>query len=795
MQNNNVAAPASGMGAGNGVAALNRLRHERMTFLISCLVGCIVDIEVLSGCAFRGVLHTASLQNTDLGVVLRNAVKIKPVDEGTPGEKLTYYPVLVIEGKNFVSLRAVDVSLDGHIYKSRGTLPEEASPSSPVPERANGEKFATDTQISAKRIGVAGRKLEKFDHFEGAPGSDAARSIPADVGGSLDDDPRGKNGIVWDQFAENERRFGVKTDFKEELYTTKLDRTAQDFKEREAMARKLASEIEGKTSKNIHVMEERGQALGKDYDEEALYGAVIRDGTDKPKKVAAPATSAAQSGEAEKPAAESAVSTLPEAAATKGNNRGKDVNANSQGGAAAKTSSPKSPGAATKRADSTSTATLSGSPPKVAAVPTSAAESVVVTKATGPPAANARPAEPSAPFAATGTSAASSVGPGESASNTAKSQTPSSAMPADSVPDASAPTARMEGLTVTNAAASASKSQVSGQEPAADKPKAVEAPETGKGTAPAPASVATSARAASESTGSGTTKEGTVASKPKTKLNVNAKEFKLNVNATEFKPTFATAPAANLTPVLAPMQMPEGPVYEEAQEYMQQMQAMNGYGMPMMTPQQYASAMRNMPPGAAMMMPNAAFVGRGGMMPMPAGPFPPGAGPQRFPPVSMPGGFLPGYPMRMPPQMMHGQNPAMMNAYYNAQMMGGGGGMYPGAYGDGSGMPMDAGMGMQQSMHQSPMHGPGVPPSQGMGLPGHAPPSYGGPGGRGGYVSRGGPGGGGRGGNQGFQGGRGGGPPAARGGAPFQQHPQGVPNQGYPAGPGAPTDEQRPGTS
>lgn len=47
----------------------------------------------------------------------------------------------------------------------------------------------------------------------------------------------------WDQFATNEKLFGVKAGFDEEAYTTKLNRDAPDFKERERKAQQLANEI------------------------------------------------------------------------------------------------------------------------------------------------------------------------------------------------------------------------------------------------------------------------------------------------------------------------------------------------------------------------------------------------------------------------------------------------------------------------------------------------------------------------------------------------------------------------
>lgn len=48
----------------------------------------------------------------------------------------------------------------------------------------------------------------------------------------------------WDQFSVNQQLFGVTTNYDEELYTTKLDRSRPDFKERERQAARLASEIQ-----------------------------------------------------------------------------------------------------------------------------------------------------------------------------------------------------------------------------------------------------------------------------------------------------------------------------------------------------------------------------------------------------------------------------------------------------------------------------------------------------------------------------------------------------------------------
>ncbi len=61
----------------------------------------------------------------------------------------------------------------------------------------------------------------------------------------------------WDQFAENERLFGMKTDYDENIYTTAIDRNHPQYKQRVAEAEKKAREIERSVANNSHVAEER----------------------------------------------------------------------------------------------------------------------------------------------------------------------------------------------------------------------------------------------------------------------------------------------------------------------------------------------------------------------------------------------------------------------------------------------------------------------------------------------------------------------------------------------------------
>jgi PAB1-binding protein PBP1 len=75
------------------------------------------------------------------------------------------------------------------------------------------------------------------------------------------------SGQAWNQFEANERLFGVKSDFNPDIYTTKLDRSHPLYQQREAMAEKIAREIESSgvgPNMNPHLAEERGVAWGDD---------------------------------------------------------------------------------------------------------------------------------------------------------------------------------------------------------------------------------------------------------------------------------------------------------------------------------------------------------------------------------------------------------------------------------------------------------------------------------------------------------------------------------------------------
>ena len=115
------------------------------------------------------------------------------------------------------------------------------SPGADVPS-GNRVGFQTDSSISGGRFGEQ-RELKRWQP-----------DAPEDVDGSLE---KSTDNRPWDQFAANEEKFGLKTDYDENIYTTAIDRSAPSYKARMANADRLARQIERSAPASSHVAEER----------------------------------------------------------------------------------------------------------------------------------------------------------------------------------------------------------------------------------------------------------------------------------------------------------------------------------------------------------------------------------------------------------------------------------------------------------------------------------------------------------------------------------------------------------
>lgn len=103
--------------------------------------------------------------------------------------------------------------------------------------------FRTDSAISGNRQ-QGERVLQPWVPDENIPVNMSLESSGKQSGG-------------WDQFAVNERLFGLKTDYDETIYTTAIDKSHPEYSKRYAAADRKAREIENSVANNRHVEEER----------------------------------------------------------------------------------------------------------------------------------------------------------------------------------------------------------------------------------------------------------------------------------------------------------------------------------------------------------------------------------------------------------------------------------------------------------------------------------------------------------------------------------------------------------
>lgn len=142
----------------------------------------------------------------------------------------------------------------------------------PQPSAASDStsKFKTDRDISA------GFKFKEREFQMWQPDEGSEELTLEDVSASSGQ---------WDQFKVNEEKFGVESTYDEHLYTTRVNTSAKDYNERLQRAQRIAREIEGLSTSDLHVLEERGATVDDSgMDEEDKYSGVLAD-TKNPQSV------------------------------------------------------------------------------------------------------------------------------------------------------------------------------------------------------------------------------------------------------------------------------------------------------------------------------------------------------------------------------------------------------------------------------------------------------------------------------------------------------------------------------
>lgn len=247
--------------AGGKIGGFENPSRDRLVYITTCLIGHHVEVQVKNGSVYSGIFHATNAEK-DMGVILKMACLRK---DGTlrgqkaPLEFVSKAPskTLIIPAKELVQVIAKDVAV------TRDGLSNEL-------QCGKQQELMIDTFISQSRHVELERELEPWVPDESDPDCPELENIF--------DGPWNRG---WDQFEANEMLFGVKTTFNEELYTTKLERGPQ-MRELEKEAMRIAREIEGEETHDLHLAEERGFQLHEkfDIDEETRFSAVVRGGVD-----------------------------------------------------------------------------------------------------------------------------------------------------------------------------------------------------------------------------------------------------------------------------------------------------------------------------------------------------------------------------------------------------------------------------------------------------------------------------------------------------------------------------------
>ncbi|CDO96101.1 unnamed protein product [Kluyveromyces dobzhanskii CBS 2104] len=246
---------------------------ERQDFLLVNSIGNRAIITITSGVKYGGLVVAWDPHSSGkgIGVVLKYP---KVLDKGfetsdinTLSDELS--ETLTIEAKDVAGVKLFDVSLDNNQLSEKKTeVKSLASADETVQKEIKlQDKFKTDTAISGASKEVKERELQKWspDDSEHFPLNNTA----------LEDD----NG-TWDQFAVNEKKFGIKPSFDEHFYTTRINKEDPEYRKKLREAERIAKEIESQgASGNVHIDEDRNVKYDDSgLDEEDKYSGVDRRG-------------------------------------------------------------------------------------------------------------------------------------------------------------------------------------------------------------------------------------------------------------------------------------------------------------------------------------------------------------------------------------------------------------------------------------------------------------------------------------------------------------------------------------
>ncbi|KAL2078732.1 hypothetical protein ACEWY4_026417 [Coilia grayii] len=215
--------------------------NARMLHFLTAVVGSTCDVRVKNGTVYEGIFKTLS-SRCELAV---DAVHRRGEDENspTPPRREEITDTMIFSPSDLVTMTCRDVDLN---YATRDTF--------------------TDTAISSGRVN--GEHKEKvLQRWEGGDSNGESYDLETDASNGWDAN---------EMFRFNEENYGVKSTYDSSLsmYTVPLERgNSENFRQREARAARLASEIESSPQYRHRVALENDEGRT----DEDKFSAVVRD--------------------------------------------------------------------------------------------------------------------------------------------------------------------------------------------------------------------------------------------------------------------------------------------------------------------------------------------------------------------------------------------------------------------------------------------------------------------------------------------------------------------------------------
>ncbi|CUE79252.1 Hypothetical protein, putative, partial [Bodo saltans] len=203
---------------------------DRLQFLFMNLVGHVVSVHAVDGSITEGLFVSRTDDDASEPSIMLSKTRNRRSATCAVDEKTTMSEIMLVPLANVVFVNAVGVRVEA---------------------------------AASGRVGHFRSNVLEMNWADLPPEDERAGAT-----GSLEDEERNWETGKWDQFETNAKKFGVKTTYKEEMYTTTLDKTKLS-KEQIEYADRAARDIERSQARGVQHRIERGEDV--DVDEGTLY--------------------------------------------------------------------------------------------------------------------------------------------------------------------------------------------------------------------------------------------------------------------------------------------------------------------------------------------------------------------------------------------------------------------------------------------------------------------------------------------------------------------------------------------